>query len=84
VLVLDEATASVDPETEHRVQTALQDMLADRTSIIIAHRLSTVRDVDRLLVLHKGRLIEQGSHDELVRLDGGVYRTLYELQTALP
>jgi ATP-binding cassette subfamily B protein len=84
VLVLDEATASVDPETERRVQTALQDMLADRTSIIIAHRLSTVRGVDRLLVLHKGRLIEQGSHDELVRLDGGVYRTLYELQTALP
>jgi ATP-binding cassette subfamily B protein len=84
VLVLDEATASVDPGTERRIQAALQAMLADRTSIIIAHRLATVRDVDRILVLHRGRLTEQGSHDELVRLDGGIYRTLYRLQTAVP
>jgi ATP-binding cassette subfamily B protein len=84
VLVLDEATASVDPGTERRIQTALHDMLERRTSIIIAHRLSTVREVDRILVLHRGRLIEQGSHHDLVQLDGGIYRTLYELQTESP
>jgi ATP-binding cassette subfamily B protein len=82
VLVLDEATASVDPDTEHRIQTALEEMLAERTSIVIAHRLTTVRRVDRILVLHRGRLSEQGSHDELLRLDNGIYRTLYELQSA--
>jgi len=82
VLVLDEATASVDPDTEQRIQVALQGLLADRTSIVIAHRLATVREVDRILVLHRGRLIEQGSHEELVRLDGGIYRSLYQLQSA--
>jgi ATP-binding cassette subfamily B protein len=84
VLVLDEATASVDPGTEQRIQSALRGMLADRTSVIIAHRLTTVRDADRILVLHRGRLTEQGSHDELVRVDGGIYRTLYQLQAATP
>lgn len=80
VLVLDEATASVDPETEHRIQSALGEMLLGRTSIVIAHRLVTVRHVDRILVLHHGRLSEQGSHDELVAREGGIYRALYELQ----
>ena len=84
VLVLDEATASVDPETERSIQAALDDMLRGRTSIIIAHRLATVRDVDRILVLHHGQLTEQGSHDELVRREGGIYRTLYNLQAATP
>jgi ATP-binding cassette subfamily B protein len=82
VLVLDEATASVDTATEQRIQAALGQMLAQRTSIIIAHRLVTVRDVNRILVLHRGRLTEQGHHDELIRIDGGIYRTLYQLQTA--
>ncbi len=82
VLVLDEATASVDPATERRIQAGLAEMLVGRTSIVIAHRLATVRAVDRILVLHRGRLTEQGSHDELIRLDGGIYRTLYELQQA--
>jgi ATP-binding cassette subfamily B protein len=83
ILVLDEATASVDPETEHRIRQALATLLRGRTSIIIAHRLATVRDVDRILVLHHGRLIEEGTHDELVRLDDGIYRTLYTLQAAV-
>jgi ATP-binding cassette subfamily B protein len=81
VLVLDEATSSVDPETERQVQQALETLLQGRTSIIIAHRLSTVRGADRILVLHHGRLNEQGSHDELMRVEDGIYRTLYDLQT---
>jgi len=83
ILVLDEATASVDPETEDRIQSALDTILTGRSSIIIAHRLSTVRDADRILVLHHGRLTEQGSHTELVQLEGGIYRALYHLQTAI-
>ena len=58
-------------------------MLTGRTSIVIAHRLATLREVDRILVLHKGRLTEQGTHDELIQRQGGIYRTLYQLQ-ALP
>jgi ATP-binding cassette subfamily B protein len=83
VLVLDEATASVDPETEDRIQSALSKILSGRTSIIIAHRLSTVRDADRIVVLHQGRLTEQGSHAELVGMEGGIYRALHRLQTAV-
>ncbi len=84
VLVLDEATASVDPATERRIQDALGGLVEHRTSIFIAHRLATVRHVDHILVLHRGRLSEQGSHDELIRNDGGIYNTLYQLQTASP
>lgn len=80
IVILDEATASVDPETEARIQRALSTVLEGRTAIIIAHRLSTVRDADRILVLHKGRLVERGPHDELVKRDDGIYRALWELQ----
>jgi ATP-binding cassette subfamily B protein len=79
VLVLDEATASVDTETERRIQTALERLLAGRTSLVIAHRLSTVQRADRILVLHHGRLAEAGTHRELLARDG-LYRRLYELQ----
>lgn len=79
VLVLDEATASVDTETEARIQTALHVLLQGRTSITIAHRLSTVRDADRILVIKDGVLAEQGSHAELMAA-GGLYRSLIELQ----
>ncbi len=79
LLVLDEATSSVDTETEALIQDALGKLMAARTSIIIAHRLSTIRDVDRIVVLHKGRVVEQGTHDELLAR-AGVYRNLYELQ----
>ncbi len=82
VLVLDEATASVDPETERRIQRALTTVMSGRTSILIAHRLATVRDADRILVLHHGRLIEQGPHEALLDRPDGVYRTLYTLQNA--
>jgi ATP-binding cassette subfamily B protein len=81
VLVLDEATASIDPRTEARIQHALRTVLTGRTSIVIAHRLVTVREVDRILVLHRGEVREQGSHDELVRVPGGIYAALYQLQS---
>jgi ATP-binding cassette, subfamily B, multidrug efflux pump len=80
LLVLDEATASIDSETEARIQQALRGFMASRTGIIIAHRLSTIQDVDRILVMHRGRLVEQGSHSELLRLNG-IYRRLWELQS---
>jgi ATP-binding cassette subfamily B multidrug efflux pump len=79
VLVLDEATSDVDSHTEHLLQEAVHDAMEGRTSLAIAHRLSTIRDVDRILLFHKGKLVEQGTHDELMRLDGR-YRRLVELQ----
>jgi ATP-binding cassette subfamily B protein len=79
LLVLDEATSSVDTETEALIQDALAKLMKGRTSIIIAHRLSTIRNVDRIIVLHKGRIVEEGTHDQLLASDG-VYRRLYELQ----
>lgn len=79
VLVLDEATSSVDTETEYAIQTALDTLLEGRTSLVVAHRLSTIRDADKILVLHKGVLRQRGTHEELLA-SGGIYRTLYELQ----
>jgi ATP-binding cassette subfamily B protein len=79
ILVLDEATASLDVGTEALVQEALNKLLVQRTSIIIAHRLSTIRNVDRIFVLKRGELIEQGSHEELLQQEG-FYATLHNLQ----
>jgi ATP-binding cassette subfamily B protein len=79
ILVLDEATASLDVGTEALIQEALERLLEDRTAIIIAHRLSTIRNVDRILVLKRGQLIESGSHEQLLA-QGGLYASLYQLQ----
>jgi ATP-binding cassette, subfamily B, multidrug efflux pump len=79
LLVLDEATANVDTETEELIQDALKKLMQGRTSIIIAHRLSTIQDADRIMVMKKGKLIEEGNHFELLKQDG-YYRKLYELQ----
>lgn len=79
ILVLDEATSSVDTETERRIQEALRELLAERTAIVIAHRLSTIRNVDRILVIHRGEIREEGSHEQLLAR-GGLYSRLYELQ----
>lgn len=80
LLVLDEATANIDTETEELIQDALEKLMEGRTSIIIAHRLSTIQDVDRIMVMRKGKLIEQGNHLELLDQQDGYYRRLYELQ----
>lgn len=79
ILVLDEATASLDVGTEALIQQALERLMEERTAIIIAHRLSTIRNVDRILVLKRGQLIESGSHDELLQQEG-LYASLYKLQ----
>jgi ATP-binding cassette subfamily B protein len=79
ILVLDEATSHVDPETERLIQEGLARLLKGRTSVVIAHRLSTIRHADRIVVLHKGRVREMGTHAELMARKG-IYFRLYQLQ----
>jgi ATP-binding cassette subfamily B multidrug efflux pump len=79
ILILDEATSSIDHETEEMIQNATEVLLKGRTSIVIAHRLATIQKADRILVMEKGRIVETGTHSELIA-QGGLYRKLYELQ----
>ncbi len=81
LLILDEATASVDSDTEARLQRALEEVVRGRTSLVIAHRLSTIRAANRIVVFHKGKVVEIGTHDELLA-KAGVYARLYRMQFA--
>ena len=81
MLILDEATSSIDTRTEIRIQKAFAHMMQGRTSFIVAHRLSTIRDADVILVMRDGHIIEQGSHDSLIER-GGFYAQLYNSQFA--
>jgi ATP-binding cassette subfamily B protein len=81
MLILDEATSSIDTRTELKIQDAFAQMMKGRTSFIVAHRLSTIREADVILVMNKGQIIEQGTHDELLA-KGGFYNTLYNSQFA--
>jgi ATP-binding cassette subfamily B protein len=80
ILIFDEATSSLDSESEASIQQAMERLMVGRTTLVVAHRLSTVRSLDRLLVLDRGRVVEEGSHDALIRIDNGLYRRLFERQ----
>ena len=82
MLILDEATSSIDTRTEMRIQQAFTRMMQGRTSFVVAHRLSTIRDADVILVMQDGHIVEQGKHEELLK-KGGFYATLYNSQFAL-
>ncbi len=79
ILVMDEATANIDTETELLIQEALEKLMEGRTTIMVAHRLSTIQHADCIMVMHKGKIREQGTHQELLAA-GGIYKKLYELQ----
>jgi len=80
ILILDEATSALDSEVEAAIQTSLDDLMQGKTVIAIAHRLSTIAQMDRLIVLDQGHIIEQGTHDELIKLEG-IYAQLWKRQT---
>ena len=82
MLILDEATSSIDTRTELRIQEAFAKLMEGRTTFIVAHRLSTIREADRILVMKDGKIIEQGKHAELLAQDG-FYRYLYESQFSI-
>ncbi len=80
ILVLDEATSSVDTYSEEMIQTATEKITKDRTSIVIAHRLATIKKADKIIVMDAGKIVEEGTHKELLKLENGFYRNLYEVQ----
>jgi len=81
ILILDEATANIDTETEQWIQEAVERLMRGRTTIMVAHRLSTIQHADRIIVMHHGKIRESGTHQELLKMDG-IYKKLYQLQLA--
>lgn len=81
ILILDEATSSLDSESERAIQDALHTLIQGRTSIMIAHRLSTILDADRILVFASGKIMEEGSHEQLIKRENGIYANLFKLQS---
>ena len=79
ILILDEATSALDTESERLVQDAIEKLMKNRTSLVVAHRLSTIRNADQICVFHEGEIVESGTHDELLQKDG-VYKKLHSLQ----
>jgi ABC-type multidrug transport system fused ATPase/permease subunit len=79
-MILDEATSSLDNESEVLVQEAIERLMQDRTTFVIAHRLSTIRNSDRIIVLDRGKIVQDGKHESLLADESGIYRKLYELQ----
>lgn len=80
IMILDEATSSLDTESEHLIQEAIERLMENRTSIVIAHRLSTIKDADRIIVLENGKIGIIGNHTELINDEKGIYKKLYEMQ----
>ena len=80
ILILDEATSALDTESEQLVQQAIEKLMEGRTTIVIAHRLSTIQKANRIVVMKEGRIVEVGTHSELIEKENGVYRRLYEMQ----
>ena len=80
IIILDEATSALDNESEAIVQKALYNLMSNKTVFVIAHRLSTIKNADRIIVIKDGELIESGSHDELMTIENGEYKHLYEMQ----
>ena len=83
ILILDEATSSVDSHSEQMIQYATDTITKDRTSIVIAHRLATIKKADMIIVMDKGEIVEQGTHKELLKKQDGYYRNLYDKQFSL-
>jgi ABC-type multidrug transport system fused ATPase/permease subunit len=83
ILILDEATSAVDTESEVAIQTALDNLMLGRTTLAIAHRLSTVKNADKLVVMEQGKIVEEGTHEELIQIEDGLYKRLVEMQTKL-